>query len=94
MSGGSTWRSQATAADYTTHDYADFAQEFLRRSACYGQDHAATEQRESERSEMAVEEQEGLAGRWGLCFPLPTSGVAHRHACVLVAPKTRNDCRG
>jgi hypothetical protein len=91
MSGGSTWRSQATAADYTTHDYADFAQEFLRRNAHYGQDQALSEQRVSARTDVAEEEQEGLARRWGLCFPLRPGSVAYPSTCVLVAPKAGND---
>jgi Family of unknown function (DUF6499) len=95
MSGGSTWRSQATAADYTTHDYADFAQEFLRRNAHYGQDHALSEQRVSARPDVAEEEQEGLARRWGLSFPLSPGSIAHSSPCILVASKAGNDyhCR-
>jgi hypothetical protein len=93
MSGGSTWRSVSTAAAYVNHDYADLAQEFLRRNARYVQDHASTEQRISAHREVAEEEQEGLARRWGLCFPLPPRSVAHPRTCVLVAPKAGNDCR-
>ena len=85
MSGGSTWRSRATAADYTTHDYADFAQEFLRRNARYNQDHDSTNQRISARPEVAQDEQEGLARRWGLSFPLRSSRFTRKRTGVLAA---------
>lgn len=91
MSEGSTWRSQSTAAAYANHDYADLAQEFLRRNARYGQDHALSDQRVSEHPEFAQEEQEGLARRWGLSFSLPPDGVAYPRPSSLVAPKTGND---
>jgi hypothetical protein len=72
MSGGSTWRSRSTVADFVSHDYADFAQEFLRRNDRYGKDHSETEGRISEHPANAATEQEGLARRWGLSFPRPS----------------------
>jgi hypothetical protein len=70
MSGGSTWRSSAALSDFATHDYADFAQEFLRRNARYRRDYADTDNRIAEKPQQTRKEQEGLAGRWGLSFPL------------------------
>jgi hypothetical protein len=91
MSGGSTWRSPTTAADFSSHDYADFAQEFLRRNEDYGRDHGATERRIAGHPPSAKTEQEGLARRWGLSFPLSTRRTARRRPGALVARATRHD---
>jgi Family of unknown function (DUF6499) len=85
MSGGSTWRSRSTAADFVSHDYADFAQEFLRRNEGYGDDHGATERRIAKRPDNASQEQEGLARRWGMSFPHPARRTARRLPRTLVA---------
>lgn len=85
MSGGSTWRSRSTAADFASHDYADFAQEFLRRNESYVEDHRATEQRIANRPGNAQMEQEGLARRWGLSFPCPARRAPRRLPSALVA---------
>ncbi|WP_232003670.1 transcriptional regulator domain-containing protein [Sphingopyxis sp. FD7] len=69
MSGGSSWRSPSTADQYRHHDYADFAQEFLNRNPAYRADHAETLARIVQSPETTIDEQEGLARRWGLCFP-------------------------
>jgi hypothetical protein len=91
MSGRSTWRSAATVADFASHDYADFAQEFLRRNHRYGQDHGATEQRIAERPASAKQEREGLARRWGLSFPFSARRIARRRPGALVARTARHD---
>ncbi|MBL0923452.1 MAG: hypothetical protein IBJ12_03165 [Sphingomonadaceae bacterium] len=70
MSGGTSWRSKDASSEYLSHDYADFAQEFLRRNVEYAEDYDATQRRISERPTDAQSEQEGLARRWGLSFPL------------------------
>jgi Family of unknown function (DUF6499) len=70
MSGRSTWRSPTTVADFALHDYADFAQEFLRRNGRYRQDYKETRRRTVDRPANAPSEEEGLARRWGLSFPL------------------------
>lgn len=70
MSGESFWRSALFADNYKDHDYADFAQEFLRRNADYQRDYAETAQRIADHPEIKPQEEEGLAGRWGLSFPL------------------------
>jgi Family of unknown function (DUF6499) len=69
MSGGSSWRSPSTADQYQNHDYADFAQEYLQRNANYGRDHTETMANLAEDPQIALAQKEGLAGRWGLCFP-------------------------
>ena len=70
MPGESAWRSPAAAEHYAGHDLADFAQEFLRRNPDYQHDFAATEERIAAQPSRADQEREGLAGRWGLSFPL------------------------
>lgn len=90
MSGGSTWRSSSTVADFASHDYADFAQEFLRRNDRYGEDHGATERRIAKRPASAVSEREGLAGRWGLSFPCLARHTPRRSPGALVARTPRH----
>jgi len=86
MSGGSTWRSRSTVADFVSHDYADFAQEFLRRNEDYGKDQGATERRIARRPASATGEREGLARRWGLSFPCrPRSTARHRSGALVAA---------
>jgi hypothetical protein len=70
MSSASSWRSPLAADQYRDHDYADFAQEFLRRNFDYRHDHADTLARIDAQPSSEQAEQEGLAGRWGLRFPL------------------------
>jgi Family of unknown function (DUF6499) len=85
MSGGSSWRSPSTADQYRHHDYADFAQEFLNRNAGYMQDHADTLARIAQFPQTEITEQEGLSRRWGLSFPLRSSGKPARTPSALVA---------
>lgn len=94
MSGGSTWRSRSTAADFVSHDYADFAQEFLRRNDHYGKDHSETERRIAKRPASAKNEREGLAGRWGLSFPCPARFTTRRSPGALVARPPRHHHSG
>lgn len=90
MSGGSSWRSTSTADQFRDHDYADFAQEFLHRNAHYCQDFDETGVRIAQSPETAIEEKEGLAGRWGLCFPQRSDGG---HAAVPRPVVARNSTR-
>lgn len=69
MAGGGSWRSPDTREQYAHHDFADFAQEFLRRNNDYRQDYRATMERIATAPATQVFEEEGLAGRWGLRFP-------------------------
>lgn len=84
MSGGSSWRSPSAAELYADHDFADFAQEFLRRDPNYQADHAATQLRIAADPTLAANEQEGFARRWGLSFPLRTRRRSARNASTLV----------
>ncbi|MBA4306927.1 MAG: hypothetical protein C0429_09355 [Sphingopyxis sp.] len=90
MSGGSTWRSRSTAADFASHDYADFAQEYLRRNEGYSDDHGATERRIAKQPASAKNEREGLARRWGLSFPCSARGTTRRSSGTLVARAPRH----
>ena len=84
MSGGSSWRSPSTADQYRDHDYADFAQEFLNRNPAYRADHAETLARIVQSPETTIDEQEGLARRWGLCFPHRSSFESARSSRAVV----------
>ncbi|WP_414690818.1 transcriptional regulator domain-containing protein [Novosphingobium sp. UBA6272] len=84
MSGGSSWRSPSTADQYRDHDYADFAQEFLNRNCGYQADYADTQARIAQSPETASNEQEGLARRWGLCFPQRSSFESARSPRAVV----------
>ena len=64
------WRSENYAQAYETYDRTDFAQEFLRRNPDYQHNFAGTEERIAAQPGRADQEREGLAGRWGLSFPL------------------------
>lgn len=66
----SGWRSPRAAEQYTNHDLADFAQEFLCRNPDYRSDYSDVQQRVAARSTSCQKEMEGLARRWGLSFPL------------------------
>lgn len=69
MAGGPSWHSPDYAAQFDNHDYADFAQEFLRRNATYQADYEQTMARIADAPDNSMLEREGLAGRWGLQFP-------------------------
>jgi hypothetical protein len=85
MEKGTSWRSDASATRYANHDYADFAQEFLRRNPDYRRDFAATKDRMADNPAAALAEQEGLAGRWGLSFPQRAARRATRLSSSMVA---------
>ncbi|MGD9471248.1 MAG: DUF6499 domain-containing protein [Novosphingobium sp.] len=90
MSGGSSWRSPKAAERYALHDYADFAQEFLRRNHNYRRDYYATMERIALAPETRLKEQEGLAGRWGLSFPHCSAlGSTHTTGTVVAESGTR-----
>lgn len=56
----------AVALDFAAHDFADFAQEFLRRNLGYRDGYARIMMTPATSAPSAWE---GLARRWGLCFP-------------------------
>lgn len=89
MDDHSSWRSPSAADHYAAHDFADFAQEFLRRNGDYQREWAEIDKHAVEASGHPDHLKEGLAGRWGLCFPLrarrqarskPSSVVARAYA--------------
>jgi len=90
MSGESSWRSPAYSEQYASHDFADFAQEFLQRNAVYRADYDATIDRIVATPETRLKEQEGLAGRWGLSFPHCSAlGSTHATGTVVAESGTR-----
>ncbi|WP_454885886.1 transcriptional regulator domain-containing protein [Sphingomonas oryzagri] len=73
----SNWRSPGYADDYAEHDFADFAQEFLRRNPEYQTDHASV----VEKGDPARDGPAGsamassaIADKWGLLFRLRSPG--------------------
>jgi hypothetical protein len=77
----SDWRSPACAEEYANHDFADFAQEFLRRNPAYQSDCKKVEQNPPNDDEPGA--QNAVAHKWGLLFrrrpyPRPT-----RRACIV-----------
>ncbi len=85
MTDQSSWRSPSTAEHYEVHDFGDFAQEFLRRNSDYQSEWAHAEMRATENIDCADKAKEGLAGRWGLCFPLRAGCKAERKSGFVVA---------
>lgn len=63
------WTGSVNAAplDFAAHDFADFAQEFLRRNQAYRDGYARVMTTPAASEPLASE---GLARQWGLCFPL------------------------
>lgn len=80
-----SWRSPTVADDYAGHDFADFAQELLRRNSDYCREWAQTQTCAAESASQADQLREGLAGRWGLCFPLCAGRGAGRKSGIVVA---------
>lgn len=90
MSGGASWRSPSTADRYRDHDYADFAQEFLQRNPDYVADYEKTEARTKADPANRIAEREGLAGRWGLCFPhIAQRRCPAQPGAVVATPRAR-----
>ncbi|MDE1943841.1 MAG: DUF2285 domain-containing protein [Betaproteobacteria bacterium] len=70
MADPSSWRSDASVEHYAVHDFADFAQEFLRRNSDYQREWAEMTAPDAVMSASATRSEDGLVGRWGLCFPV------------------------
>lgn len=64
------WRSSDAVKHYAEYDYADFAQEFLRRNKDYRREYNEAQTRITDGEVDAQEEMEVLARRWGMMFPL------------------------
>lgn len=74
---------------FLAHDFADFAQEFLRRNAAY-RDHVWLEYA---KRTPAQDRGEDLARRWGLCFPHGSARLPTILARIVV-PGRRAGCHG
>jgi hypothetical protein len=70
MRNQSDWRSQATQQEFAEFDYADCAQEFVRRSPDYRRDYEQVKVRIAADGLDERKELEVLARRWGMIFPL------------------------
>ncbi|WP_238550607.1 DUF6499 domain-containing protein [Blastomonas sp. AAP53] len=68
------------ASAYAAHDFADFAQEFLRRNTDYRAEFDRTAKTKAP-TETAT--REGLAGRWGLSWPFRPSCIAATRARIM-----------
>ena len=60
-------------------DFPGYAQEFLRRSPDYRRDYRSV--MSDRKADPAL--QEGMARRWGLCFPGRSARLGARHAGLL-----------
>ena len=83
MRNQSDWRSQATEQEFAGFDYADCAQEFVRRSPDYRRDYDQVKARIAEGGLDERTELEVLARRWGMIFPLCPRCHGKRRACAL-----------
>jgi hypothetical protein len=83
----SNWRSPAVADDYAQHDFADFAQEFLRRNPYYQADYETGFVPEpAPRDDDTKDGRRAVAAKWGLAFCGRSAGQSARRA-GLVAPR-------
>jgi Family of unknown function (DUF6499) len=92
MHNQSDWRSPAAQQKLAGFDYADCAQEFVRRSPDYRQDYKLTKARIiasglDERHELEV-----LARRWGMIFPLRPRRDSNRRTRTLGTCCFTDDC--
>ncbi len=79
------WRSPKTEEDFAGLDYADFAQEFLRRNPDYCREYYALERRIAAGLPNQQAEREAFAQRWGLSFPVRPRSCPRSGACILGA---------
>lgn len=80
----SNWRSPGYADDYADHDFADFAQEFLRRNPDYRSDHARTVEK-GDPARDGPGQNAAIAGKWGLLFRLRSPGRSSHRTRTLAA---------
>lgn len=86
MADPSSWRSSASAEHYTEHDFADFAQEFLRRNGDYRREWDDAEKSAATILESPPDTPEDLSSRWGLCLPI-CPDLSPRQAPALWLPQ-------
>jgi Family of unknown function (DUF6499) len=96
----SIWESDATAERCAEYDFADFAQEFLRRNPAYVLDYVEMCNRIANGESDSDHEKEVLARRWGLRFPLRSfkagergSGALGREPCGKHDRARTRNCR-
>ncbi len=96
----SIWESDATAERCAGYDFADFAQEFLRRNPAYVLDYVEMCNRIAKGASDPDHEKEVLARRWGLRFPLQSfkagergSGALGREPCGKHDRARTGNCR-
>lgn len=77
------WRSPTIAEDFSEHDNADFAQEFLRRNPAYQREYSDAQDRIEADALDSNNEMEGLARRWGMTFPMSAGCRSARCARAL-----------
>jgi len=78
------WRSPTYADNFADHDFADFAQEFLRRNPDYQEDYQAADKAPPSPDEPAV--RDAVALKWGLVFRLRSRSRSPRRTGSL-APR-------
>ncbi|WP_425057343.1 transcriptional regulator domain-containing protein [Sphingomonas oligoaromativorans] len=79
----SNWRSPASAEDYANHDFADFAQEFLRRNPDYQAEYRQAD--EMPPTDDEPNRREAIANKWGLSFRLRSQPRSSRRPGALVS---------
>jgi hypothetical protein len=92
MRNQSDWRSQATQQKFAGFDYADCAQEFVRRSPDYRLDYERTKARIAGGGVNEGHELEVLARRWGMIFPVCPRRNGKRRARNLGTSRVADDC--
>jgi hypothetical protein len=85
MRNQSDWRSQATQQEFAGFDFADCAQEFVRRSPDYRRDYDLVKAHIAAGGLDEGHEMEVLARRWGMIFPLCPRGDGKRRTRALDA---------
>ena len=92
MRNQSDWRSPATQQEFAGFDYADCAQEFVRRSPDYRRDYELTKSRIAAGQLNEGHELEVLARRWGMIFPLCPRCYSQRCTSTLGTGIVADNC--
>ncbi|NIJ64291.1 hypothetical protein FHR20_001222 [Sphingomonas leidyi] len=93
MQSVSDWRSPKTAEDFAHLDYADFAQEFLRRNPDYCREYHDLMRRLIDQPVDEDIEMARLGHRWGLSFRVCSRSFRHRCARLMGARCRQRDSR-
>jgi hypothetical protein len=91
MHNQSDWRFPTAQQEFAGLDYADCAQEFVRRSPDYRQDYELTKARIAAGSLDERHELEVLARRWGMIFPVRPRRDCDRRASTLGTSHVTDD---